>query len=350
MARPLYKMELDLFLDRPATDGKTSGLRWPIGYEHVYRQVTQTYGQLEYCPTGSSSSFGTHLGLDIDGSEEGTPVYAVLPGVVTHVRTDSLDAAGVVIATESTGGVVDVGDFETPLSLKYLHLHPRTISVKKDETVEAGHMLGHVVYEYDVQPPHLHLSVLKNAPSGGTGLPADYLYGAGNPLRLLSPQAIADGKPATIQAELFVCSNDESGGVTLKNLYEIGEGEVDIVVGLRDKDGLSDVIWHAPYEVSLALTPMDGGRSRVMSIQFHDKAYKPANRVYLLSGDETSVGCWQEGRYRFNFVMTNDSGAVGTEPQTAHSWDAREGDYVVRFAMRDVAGNTYISSAEMIHV
>ena len=342
-------LDLEMYLVRPTTVGDATGLRWPIGYEHTYRKITQTYGQLEFCRREEGSA-GVHRGLDIDAAEEGTPVYAVLPGFVTHVRNDGYKYSGVVVLTRSTEEIDAVGELGTPLSLKYLHFDPTTISVKRGDVIEAGHMLGHAAYWYDVQPPHLHFSVLKDAVVEGLSLPGDDDYAILNPLTLLSPQANADAKPMSASAQLFVCSNDKDGAVVLEDLDGIGEGEVDIVVSLRDTDGLSDVVWHAPYEVALTLTAKADGRARTYSHRFHDDLYVPAKRVYLLDDDWSSSGCWRSGEYVFRFVMTNDSAAAGVEPQQEHHWDAKAGDYDVRFAMRDVAGNTYISSAETIRV
>lgn len=349
MPPPLYELELELTLLGPASAGAAVGLRWPIGPGDEVQRVTQTYGQLELC---SSSTAGPHRGLDIASNEPGVPVYAMLPGTVTHVERLNDRFSGVVVESEPTAGFHGVGGPTAPLRLKYLHLFPRSISVLAGETVDIGHELGHVVYDYKGQPPHLHLSVPEDGKTEGFTLPRDPSLGSLNPLTLLAPQAIPENKPRTVPARLFVISNDilHHTDIVRKDLTAIGEGEVDIVVAVRDTDGLSDDVWLAPYEVGLTLTPVAGGRSRTMSIRFHDRLPVPTHHVYLEKGADPSAGCWDEGEYRFHFVMTNDSGVHLVEPDQSHSWDAKEGEYVVRFAMRDVAGNTYISSAETIRV
>ncbi|MDI3480485.1 MAG: hypothetical protein PWQ97_140 [Tepidanaerobacteraceae bacterium] len=88
-----------------------------------------------------------HNGIDI-AQKEGTPVKAVLDGVVIYIGEDS--ELGRIVKINHNGNLTTV----------YGHL--RDIYVKQKEQIRQGHIIGTVGKTGLVESPHLHFEVLKN--------------------------------------------------------------------------------------------------------------------------------------------------------------------------------------------
>jgi len=125
---------------------------WPLPPQ--YREVTSPYGPRTHPVTGLPSF---HYGADI-ACPEGTPVYAVLGGVVTHAGWD--DALGYCLVISSPGGV------------EVMYGHLSRFAVSTGDQVEAGQTVAYSGNTGWSTGPHLHLQVEVN---GRTCDPMEWL-------------------------------------------------------------------------------------------------------------------------------------------------------------------------------
>ncbi|HEY8420050.1 MAG TPA: M23 family metallopeptidase [Clostridia bacterium] len=103
----------------------------------------------------------THLGVDF-AAQEGTPVVAVLDGVVEEVDTNNI----------LKGNVVKIKHSD---SLTTVYMSLKNVTVKKGDTIKAGDKIGEVSASMGIEKdmgPHLHFEVIAN---GKTANPNDYL-------------------------------------------------------------------------------------------------------------------------------------------------------------------------------
>lgn len=161
-----YAVNHDLTLDealvwlRQAPD-KLASLRWPdLDITVFWRRHAGIEGMTLAWPTQGevTSLFGwqpnqtgpgmiLHKGIDI-AAPKGTPVYAVLPGVVVSVRESP--EFGLVVEVDHGGG----------LSTVYAHLD--TAAVKENQRLARGDRIGNVGDTGDAGTPHLHFEVRKD--------------------------------------------------------------------------------------------------------------------------------------------------------------------------------------------
>lgn len=119
---------------------------WPLPKE--YNSITDNYGPraVIITPAGATSSF--HSGTDIY-APMGTPINAVLPGVVTYAM-DSHGGHGIYVK-------IDHGD-----GVETLYAHISTLACKKNDLVNQGDIIGYVGSTGKSTGPHLHFEWWEN--------------------------------------------------------------------------------------------------------------------------------------------------------------------------------------------
>ncbi|MGI6643129.1 MAG: M23 family metallopeptidase [Bacillota bacterium] len=153
--RNLADLDLKDFWSR-AVSGKPKELAWP-----VMGDIISHYG---WRPNPDSAGVSLHQGIDI-AADRGTPVKAVLDGVVANVRQSS--TYGLVVEIEHGGG----------LSTVYGHLD--SVAMTEGEKVKQGDTIGKVGESGNATDPHLHFELRKDGleidpltvlppPDGGT--------------------------------------------------------------------------------------------------------------------------------------------------------------------------------------
>ncbi len=148
----LADLDLRDFWSR-AVSGKPKELVWP-----VMGDITSHYG---WRPNPDSAGLSLHQGIDI-AADMGTPVKAVLDGVVASVRQSTV--YGLVVEVEHGSGISTV----------YGHLD--RAAVTEGQKVKQGDTIGKVGESGNATGPHLHFELRKD------GLEID-------PLTVLPPPA-----------------------------------------------------------------------------------------------------------------------------------------------------------------
>jgi murein DD-endopeptidase MepM/ murein hydrolase activator NlpD len=129
------------------------GVRYGLG---SYGERRQVYETAQFADAASPERRSVHLGIDVF-VPAGTPVYAALPGVVTHVtyNADPLDYGHTLIVQHDAGGV--------PFYTLCGHLGGSLPSLLKvDDTVVPGQLIGHLGdwHENGGWAPHLHVQIM----------------------------------------------------------------------------------------------------------------------------------------------------------------------------------------------
>lgn len=115
----------------------------PIGIAVRSNQITSLYGR-RIDPFGLETNF--HTGIDFAGGV-GAPIYATADGVVASAADEGTTGLGKNVRLEHKFGIVTV----------YAHLND--ISVRKDQKVRRGDLLGFVGTTGRSTGPHLHYEV-----------------------------------------------------------------------------------------------------------------------------------------------------------------------------------------------
>lgn len=146
------------------------GIPWPIASQNSAHPLMKTYGDWNGLQIDPEYTLGFHTAVDIP-ADSGTPVYAVIDGVVSNYRSSIGGDQGFVnISTDTLEA----------LAWHYGHIHPDTVTYKKGDSVHIGDSLGCVArFQNPDIGDHLHFHRSNN----------DYgqLTGYCNPLDSLSP-------------------------------------------------------------------------------------------------------------------------------------------------------------------
>lgn len=114
-------------------------LAWP-----AQGAVTSLFG---WQPNQTGPGMILHKGIDI-AAPKGTPVQAVLPGVVVSVRESP--EYGLVVEVDHGGGLCT------------LYAHLDTVAVKENQKLARGDQIGSIGNTGEAGTPHLHFEVRKD--------------------------------------------------------------------------------------------------------------------------------------------------------------------------------------------
>lgn len=115
----------------------------PIGIAVRSNQITSLYGS-RVDPFGLETSF--HTGIDFAGGV-GTPIYATADGKVASASDEGTTGLGKNVRLEHKFGIITV------------YAHMNEISVRKDQKVRRGDLIGFVGTTGRSTGPHLHYEV-----------------------------------------------------------------------------------------------------------------------------------------------------------------------------------------------
>ncbi|MBE0433706.1 M23 family metallopeptidase [candidate division WOR-3 bacterium] len=152
--------------------GTANSIPWPLAPQGSAHATNKTYGDWNGNQVIPGVTMGYHGGVDLP-ADSGTPIYAVIDGVVSYIASDSGGHEGFInISTDTLSA----------LAWHYAHIHPDTVTYLVGDSVHIGDCLGHVARfisdETDTND-HLHFQRSNNDYASLTG----YL----NPLDSLLP-------------------------------------------------------------------------------------------------------------------------------------------------------------------
>ena len=151
-------------------EGRDFILAWPLLGDNGKDWVINNYvdqdagsGVSDYM--GGSKSYNGHDGIDIDvpsfaQMDSNIPVIAAAPGIVTRIVEDT-------VADRNMSGSSDRANevwvtHQNGYKVKYLHLKYNSVSVKLNQYVNTGDILGVVGSSGNSTAPHLHMSIYDN--------------------------------------------------------------------------------------------------------------------------------------------------------------------------------------------
>ena len=145
------------------------GIPWPVTPQNFAHPLNKTYGDWNGLQVDTLTTLGFHCGVDIPANA-GTPVYAVIDGVVSKIREDPGGDQGLInISTDTLEA----------LAWHYGHIHYNT-ALNEGDSVHVSDNLGVIAQFHNPDiGDHLHFQRSNN----------DYsqLTGYCNPLTYLSP-------------------------------------------------------------------------------------------------------------------------------------------------------------------
>ncbi len=122
---------------QPVANHSDEGTIWPL--PAGYTNITSPFGYRNHPISGT---YKMHTGTDIY-AERGTDIYAVLPGTV--ITAGYSGSYGNYVVIDHGGGV------------STLYAHCSSLSVSAGQTVEQGHVIGHVGMTGSATGNHLHI-------------------------------------------------------------------------------------------------------------------------------------------------------------------------------------------------
>ncbi|MDP2303728.1 MAG: T9SS type A sorting domain-containing protein [Ignavibacteria bacterium] len=290
----------------------TTKYPWPIGTMNQQINIGGTFA--EYRSTSAAGHY--HNGTDISGAA-GTPVYAVLPGIVRVAYHDGSTGYDSYVRVEATiNGLAK--------HITYYHTIP-TVSV--GQSVSFGQQISTIAID------HVHLIEYRL----GTGVSSTHLN-AIRPDGGLVPY-VDTWKPY-IRYVKFRIDNS----TTLLSPTQLG-GKVDIIVHVEEGNGASSAaLNNGTYEIGYKILsedrqtvvfnpPADGIRFRY----YNKPADSYVNINYYQPESNTSMHVYN---------VTNGSGAVNvanSQVVTNNFWDTDSlpyGAYTVMVFTKDTRGNT----------
>lgn len=135
-----------------------SSIPWPFAPQGSAHATNKTYGDWNGDRVIPGITMGYHGGVDIP-ADSGTPVYAVIDGVVSCIEPDSGD-----------DGMINISsDIPLTLAWHYTHIHPDTVTYHVGDSVHIGDCLGHVAHFQGFGGDHLHFQRSDSSYSSTTG-------------------------------------------------------------------------------------------------------------------------------------------------------------------------------------
>ena len=147
-----------------------NAIPWPVDPQNTAHATNKTYGDWNGFTVDMISCLGYHGGVDIP-ADSGTPVLAVIDGVVSNFRR----------GTGSDTGFINIAvDDNSSLAWSYQHILLHDTLVQNGDSVHIGDTLGYVArFQGFADNDHLHFQRSNNN--------YDELTGYLNPLDSLSP-------------------------------------------------------------------------------------------------------------------------------------------------------------------
>ncbi len=322
---------------------KLSGdsISWPLGPLDVLHPIGNNWG--EFQNYGGLSYY--HPGVDIlSPYQPNVPVYAVKRGYVKAWLTTGNYLYWRLAIADSSLNYTDSCD-----AYLYAHIDSSRFHKNVGDTVEAGELIGYLVY-WPVDSAHFHhLHFAKIRDRGATWPVADWDF-VFNPLLSLHPNF--DTFPPTFEnarvgSLLAFCRNNTSTYLSPTNL----NGDVDIIAKVYDKFSCStgDTIWDRliPLKIEYEIT---GPQSKPRELSFiFDKRIAPTNTINVVYKEDNV--CRSRGDYNYRdyyFIVTNTDGDSIIElTDASFAWRTSEfpnGEYWIKVYATDASNNTTVCS------
>ena len=270
--------------------GISFSIPWPVAQQDSAHATIKAYGDWNAILVIPGTAMGYHGGVDIP-ADSGTPVYAVMEGIISQVT----------LGTDSDTGLINIAlDTLNSLAWSYHHIHYNT-ALHKGDSVHIGDSLGHVARFQGFGGDHLHFMRSDNKYSTTTGFqnPLDVLIPA--PVQMPYIMDRPGGIPHHSKAIFYVKDGSED---TAGYCYETSylRDSIDIIVfACTEIEGRSE---NGVYSTGYGVHPINDGSSISFRKMFEMRdAISEADslRYYLTYAEDDSLS----SHFRNFYIVTN---------------------------------------------